>query len=200
MTKIVEYFIAPQSPYAYLGHDRFVSIIKKSQSTVIIKPFDVAKIFSLTGGIPVAQRPVQRQAYRLVELQRWSSHLKKPFVLHPAFFPVTGDPGSKLIIAAQLAYGTEQALDCAGALGRAVWAEEKNIADPQTLESIANSLQLDGAKLVAAIATEAVLTVFNENTEAAIAAQVFGVPWYRIEGENFWGQDRLDFVERALNS
>ena len=199
MTKTVEYFLAPQSPYAYLGHDRFVSIIKKTQAPVLIKPFDVAKVFSLSGGVPVAQRPLQRQAYRLVELQRWSSYLKKPFVLHPAFFPVSGDPGSKLIIAAQQAYGTEQALDLAGALGKAVWAEEKNITDPQTLESIANALQLDGAKLVAAIASEAVLAVFNENTEAAIAAQVFGVPWYRIEGENFWGQDRLDFVERALN-
>jgi len=199
MTKTVEYFLAPQSPYAYLGHDRFVSIIKKTQAPVLIKPFDVAKVFSLSGGVPVAQRPLQRQAYRLVELQRWSSYLKKPLVLHPAFFPVSGDPGSKLIIAAQQAYGTEQALDLAGALGKAVWAEEKNITDPQTLESIANALQLDGAKLVAAIASEAVLAVFNENTEAAIAAQVFGVPWYRIEGENFWGQDRLDFVERALN-
>jgi 2-hydroxychromene-2-carboxylate isomerase len=200
MTKTVEYFLVPQSPYAYLGHDRFVSIIKKTQAPVLIKPFDVAKIFSLSGGVPVAQRPLQRQAYRLVELQRWSSYLNKPFVLHPAFFPVSGDPGSKLIIAAQQAYGTEQALDLAGALGKAVWAEEKNITDPQTLESIANALQLDGAKLVAAIASEAVLAVFNENTEAAIAAQVFGVPWYRIEGENFWGQDRLDFVERALNT
>jgi len=199
MTKTVEYFLAPQSPYAYLGHDRFVSIIKKTQATVLIKPFDVAKIFSLSGGVPVAQRPPQRQAYRLVELQRWSTYLNKPFVLHPAFFPVSGDPGSKLIIAAQQANGTEQALELAGALGKAVWAEEKNITDPQTLESIANALQLDGAKLVAAIASEAVLAVFNENTEAAIAAQVFGVPWYRIEDENFWGQDRLDFVERALN-
>ena len=199
MTKTVEYFLAPQSPYAYLGHDRFVSIIKKTQAPVLIKPFDVAKIFSLSGGVPVAQRPPQRQAYRLVELQRWSSYLKKPFVLHPAFFPVSGDPGSKLIIAAQQAYGTEQALELAGALGRAVWAEEKNITDVQTLESIANAMQLDGASLVAAIASEAVLAAFNENTEAAIAAQVFGVPWYRIEGENFWGQDRLDFIERALN-
>ncbi len=199
MTKTVEYFIAPQSPYAYLGHDRFVSITKKTQATVLIKPFDVAKIFSLSGGAPVAQRPPQRQAYRLVELQRWSSYLKKPFVLHPAFFPVSGDPGSKLIIATQQAYGTEQALELAGALGKAVWAEEKNIADLMTLESIATNLKLDGAKLIAALESEAVLQSFNLHTEAAIAAQVFGVPWYRIDGEDFWGQDRLDFVERALN-
>ena len=200
MTKTVEYFLAPQSPYAYLGHDRFVSITKKAQATVLIKPFDVAKIFSLSGGVPVAQRPLQRQAYRLVELQRWSSYLKKPFVLQPAFFPVSGDPGSKLIIAAQQAYGTEKALALAGALGSAIWAEEKNITDLMTLEAIASNLKLDGAKLVAALESDAVLKSFNQHTEEAIAAQVFGVPWYRIDGEDFWGQDRLDFVERALNA
>jgi 2-hydroxychromene-2-carboxylate isomerase len=199
MSKTVEYFFAPQSPYAYLGHDRFISMAKKSHATVIIKPFDVVKVFSLSGGVPVAQRPLQRQAYRLVELQRWSSYLQKPLVLHPAFFPVNGDPGSKLIIATQQAYGTEQALTLAGALGKAVWVEEKNIADLTTLEAIATNLQLDGAKLVAAIESEAVLKLFNQHTEEAIAAQVFGVPWYRIEGEDFWGQDRLDFVERALH-
>ena len=200
MTKTVEYFLAPQSPYAYLGHDRFVSITKKAKATVLIKPFDVAKIFSLSGGVPVAQRPLQRQAYRLVELQRWSSYLKKPFVLQPAFFPVSGDPGSKLIIATQQAYGTEQALALAGALGSAIWAEEKNITDLMTLEAIATNLHLDGAKLVAALESDAVLKSFNQHTEEAVAAQVFGVPWYRIDGEDFWGQDRLDFVERALNA
>ena len=200
MTKTVEYFLAPQSPYAYLGHDRFVSITKKAQATVLIKPFDVAKIFSLSGGVPVAQRPLQRQAYRLVELQRWSSYLNKPFVLQPAFFPVSGDPGSKLIIAAQQAYGTEKALALAGALGSAIWAEEKNITDLMTLEAIASNLKLDGAKLVAALESDAVLKSFNQHTEEAIAAQVFGVPWYRIDGDDFWGQDRLDFVERALNA
>lgn len=200
MTKTVEYFLAPQSPYAYLGHDRFVSIAKKAQATVLIKPFDVAKIFSLSGGVPVSQRPLQRQAYRLVELQRWSSYLNKPFVLQPAFFPVSGDPGSKLIIAAQQAYGTEQALALAGALGSAIWAEEKNITDLMTLEAIASNLKLDGAKLIAALESDAVLKSFNQHTEEAIAAKVFGVPWYRIDGEDFWGQDRLDFVERALNA
>ena len=200
MTKTVEYFLAPQSPYAYLGHDRFVSITKKAQATVLIKPFDVAKIFSLSGGVPVAQRPLQRQAYRLVELQRWSSYLNKPFVLQPAFFPVSGDPGSKLIIAAQQVYGTEKALALAGTLGSAIWAEEKNITDLMTLEAIASNLKLDGAKLVAALESDAVLKSFNQHTEEAIAAKVFGVPWYRIDGEDFWGQDRLDFVERALNA
>ena len=121
-------------------------------------------------------------------------------MLQPAFFPVSGDPGSKLIIATQQAYGTEQALALAGALGSAIWAEEKNITDLVTLEAIASNLKLDGTKLVAALESDAVLKSFNQHTEEAITAKVFGVPWYRIDGEDFWGQDRLDFVERALNA
>lgn len=198
MSKTIEYFLAPQSPYAYLGHDRFVTIAKKSQATVLLKPFDIVKIFSLSGGVPVSQRPAQRQAYRLVELQRWSTFLGKALNLHPQFFPVSGEAGSKLIIAAQQIYGTGQALELAGALGSAVWAQEKNIADPDTLITIASDHGLDGAKLLAAIDTAAVIHSFHQNTEEAIAAQVFGVPWYRIDGVDFWGQDRLDFVERAL--
>lgn len=200
MSKQIEYFVAPQSPYAYLGHERFVAIAKKYDAKVLLKPFDVVKIFSLSGGVPVSQRPVQRQAYRLIELARWSKHLVRPLNLHPKFFPVAGDPGSKLIIAAQQTIGTQAALNLAGALGSAVWAEEKNIADPETLIAIANQLGLDGKSLLEISATEKVASDFTQFTEEAIAAQVFGIPWYRINGEDFWGQDRLEFVEHALAS
>ena len=200
MQKYIEYFVAPQSPYAYLGHERFIAIAKKHDAQILLKPFDIAKIFSLSGGVPVAQRPAQRQAYRLAELTRWSRHLGCPLNLHPKFFPVSGEPGSKLIIAAQQTNGTSAALDLAGALGRAVWAEEENIADQDTLIAIAAQLGLDGKLLLEISQGEKVGKDYAQFTEEAIAAQVFGVPWYRINGENFWGQDRLEFVERALSS
>ena len=200
MSKTLEYFLAPHSPWAYIGHERFVAITHKHQAKVQIKPADMAKVFSLSGGVPVAQRPAQRQAYRLDELKRWSAYLKLHLNLHPKFFPVSGDPGGKLIIAALQTYGTEQALALAGALGRAVWAEEKNITDAETLIAIADSIGLEGEKTLALSASDAVLSEYARNTEEAIAAQVFGVPWYRVDGEGYWGQDRLDFVERALAS
>ena len=198
MTKQIEYFVAPQSPYAYLGHQRFIAIAKKYDAEILLKPFDIVKIFSLSGGIPVSQRPLQRQAYRLVELTRWSKHLARPLNLLPKFFPVSGDPGSKLIIAAQQTNGTQAALNLAGALGSAVWAEEKNITDPETLVAIANNLGLDGKALLEISVSDKVASDFAQFTEEAIAAQVFGIPWYRINGEDFWGQDRLEFVEDAL--
>ena len=186
------------SPYAYLGHERFVTIANSHGAEIVFKPFDIAKVFSVSGGLPVGQRSAQRQAYRLVELQRWATHLEKKLNLQPTFFPVGGDPSAKLLIAAQAAHGTAAGLKLAEALGRALWAEEKNIADAETLAAIADSTGLPGQQLVAASLTDSVAAEYTRNTEEAIAAEVFGVPWFRINGENFWGQDRLEFVEQAL--
>lgn len=198
MSKTVEYFMAPASPWAYLGHQRFVAIAKKHHANIELKPADIAKVFGATGGVPVAQRPIQRQEYRLAELTRWSKHLQIPLNLHPKFFPVSGELASKLIIAAQQEVGAEAGLSVAFALGRAVWAEEKNIADGDTLVSIADSLGLKGKDLMAHAASDAVAADYARHTEDALAAHIFGVPWYRVDDEGYWGQDRLDFVERAL--
>jgi 2-hydroxychromene-2-carboxylate isomerase len=86
------------------------------------------------------------------------------------------------------------------ALGRACWAEEKNIADSDTLVAVADSIGLTGTELLQLAGSDAVVAEFNRNTEQAIAADVFGVPWYRVDGEGFWGQDRLEFVERSLQN
>jgi 2-hydroxychromene-2-carboxylate isomerase len=198
MSKTVEYFMAPASPWAYLGHQRFVAIAKKHHANIELKPADIAKVFGATGGVPVAQRPIQRQEYRLAELTRWSTYLQIPLNLHPTFFPVSGELASKLIIATQQEVGAEAGLSVAFALGRAVWAEEKNIADGDTLASIADSLGLKGKDLMAHAASDAVAADYARHTDDALAAHIFGVPWYRVDGEGYWGQDRLDFVERAL--
>lgn len=198
MSKTIDYFMSPVSPWAYLGHQRFVAIAKKHQARIELKPADIAKVFGASGGVPVAQRPIQRQEYRLAELTRWSKHLQIPLNLHPKFFPVAGELAAKLIIATQQKLGAEAGLSMAFALGRAVWAEEKNIADADTLVGITDSLGQKGSDLLAHAASEAVAADYARYTDDALAAHIFGVPWYRVDGEGYWGQDRLDFVERAL--
>lgn len=195
---VCEYFFAPQSPYAYLGHDRFVALAARHAAEVIVKPCDFARIFSVSGGLPLLKRPPQRQAYRLLELSRWSAYLKLPLVLQPKFFPVPGDAAAKLIIACQHAGGAQTALQVAGAIMRAVWVEEKNIADGATLAAIASACGCNGDELMQAAGTADIQAIYERYTDEAIAADVFGAPWYRVNGEGFWGQDRLDFVERAL--
>jgi 2-hydroxychromene-2-carboxylate isomerase len=198
MSKTAKYFLSPQSPYVYLGHERFLESAKKHGVKVELKPIDLGKIFNLSGGLPLAKRAPQRQAYRLVELKRWSEFLQKPLNLHPKFFPVPSDAASRFIIAVNLAHGTDAALQVAGAIMRGVWAEEKNIADADTLAAIAARLGHNGAALLKSSETAGVQAEYDRFTDEAIAANVFGVPWYIVDGEGYWGQDRLDFVERAL--
>ncbi|WP_404991833.1 2-hydroxychromene-2-carboxylate isomerase [Cupriavidus pauculus] len=198
MSKQVEYFLAPQSPFVYLGHARFVAIANRHNAQVLLKPADLGKVFAVSGGLPLAQRPPQRQAYRLIELERWSKFLDIPMNLHPTYFPVSGDAAARLIIAAQLAHGTARALELTGAISRAIWAEQRNIADAVTLAQIADENDFDGAGLLKASEAQAVQAAYAQNTQDAISANVFGAPWFIHDGQPYWGQDRLDFLDRAL--
>jgi 2-hydroxychromene-2-carboxylate isomerase len=163
---------------------------------VLLRPIDLGRVFPQSGGLPLAKRAPQRQAYRLHELPRWRDHVGVPLNVHPKFFPAPPDDAARLIIAADLALGTEAALKLAGAFMSAVWAEDRNIGDAPTRAAIVAEQGLDAAALEAR--ADDARTAFDAYTDEAIAAQVFGVPWYVVDGEPFWGQDRLDFVARAL--
>lgn len=200
MSKICQYFFAPHSPWSYLGHERFVALAKQHGVAIEVRPFDLGKAFSVSGGLPLAKRAPQRQAYRLQELARWSAFLGLPLNLQPKFFPVSADAAAKLILATRLALGVDVALELTGAIMRAVWAEERNIGDSETLLQIANGCELDGRQLLKTAETASVQAEYERNTEDANAANVFGAPWYLYAGEGYWGQDRLDFLARAFGA
>jgi len=194
--KTVRYFLTPSSPWTYLGHDRFVAMARRHGARILLRPADLGRVLPLSGGLPLPKRAPQRQAYRLHELARWRDHLGLPLNVHPKHFPVPADDAARLIIAADLALGTDAALTLAGALMRAVWAQDRDIADPATRAAIVAEQGLDAAAIDAQ--AEAARAGYEANTEEAIAAQLFGMPWYVVGDEPFWGQDRLEFVERAL--
>jgi carboxymethylenebutenolidase len=198
MSLAIDYYFAPQSPWSYLGHQRFWDIARAHGATVRVKPVDLGgKVFPVSGGLPLAKRAPQRQAYRLLELKRFSEWLQAPLNLQPRFFPVSSDDAAKLIIAADLKDGTEAAMRLALGVMRAVWAEELNIADEATLAALLAEANLPAARLEDAH-SQAAHERYEAHTQEAIDAGVFGAPSYVIEGEIFWGQDRLDFVERRL--
>jgi 2-hydroxychromene-2-carboxylate isomerase len=198
MSKTIQYYLVPPSPWTYLGHQRFVALAKAAGAQVEVKPFDLGRVFGVSGGLPLAKRAPQRQAYRLAELARWAGHLALPLNTQPKFFPVPSEAASRLIIATRTSLGGEAALEVAGAIMRGVWAEDRNISDDDTLAQIAGACGFDGRMLVKSSQTAGVQEQYDRNTDDAIAANVFGAPWYVVDGEGFWGQDRLDFVERAL--
>ncbi len=198
MSHSVDYFFAPQSPWAYLGHQRFHNILKKSGAAVRVMPFDLGgKVFPISGGLPLGQRAPQRQAYRLTELARFSKWLGAPLHLKPTFFPVSGDDAAKLIIAVDMAMGADAAMNISGAILSAVWSQQRNIADEKTLAELLHEQHLPAACLEQTY-SQAVHERYESYTQMAIDAGVFGAPSYVLDDEIFWGQDRLDFVERAL--
>ena len=198
MSLVIDYYLAPQSPWTYFGHARLVQMAKQAGATVRIMPVDLGgQIFPATGGLPVGQRPPQRQAYRLVELQRFSHFLQMPFNLKPKFFPVAGDDAARLIIAVDQHDGVDTAMKLCGAVLAAVWVQERDIADASVLQAILQEQGIAADRWQAALAPAA-QDAYMVYTRQAMDAGVFGAPSYVVEGEIFWGQDRLDFLQRRL--
>ena len=198
MPATVDYYFAPQSPWTYLGHTRFSALVQASGARVRLLPVDLGAVFAVSGGLPLGKRPPQRQAYRLVELRRYSDHLGLPMVVQPRYFPVSGDDAARLIIAVDQQDGSAAAMRLAGAVFTAVWAQERDIASSQTLAELLQESGLPLTRLEQSRSPE-VQQQYEANTHQAIAAGIFGAPTYVVDGEMFWGQDRLDFVERKLS-
>jgi len=192
----IDYYFTPISPWAFLGSERFHAITTKAGAEVAYRPVNFGTIFPTSGGLPLAKRAPQRQAYRLVELRRWADHLGIPLNPTPTTFPQSDELAALTLIAAKEARADLAALSTA--LGRAIWVEDRNIADPDTVREILARHGV-GSELVERAGSDEIRARRDAYTEQALAAGVFGAPSYVVNGEIFWGQDRLDFLERALS-
>ncbi|MCE8021303.1 2-hydroxychromene-2-carboxylate isomerase [Halomonas sp. MCCC 1A11036] len=196
MSQTITYYLSLVSPWTYLGHARLGEIAARHGATIDYVPITVSGIFPRTGGLPLPKRAPERQAYRLVELQRWKQVLSVPLTVQPKYFPTDDRPAARLALTAKA-----RGHDIAGlslAVLRACWAEERDIADLATLREIADACGLDGQALLDESETQAGQQRLDDACEQAIAAGCFGVPWYEVAGEPFWGQDRLNLVEKKL--
>ena len=195
----IEYYYGIPSPFAYLGSLKFQSIAKKYNAEIIEKPCDlVGGIFAKTGGIPVPQRSSQRQKYRLDEIQRWAEFLNIKINIKPKFFPPK-EPHlpAKFTIAANL-MGTK--IIFGHELLKQLWSEEKDISDEKNIEIASNNFKINFKELSLLAKSEKVSKIYADNTEEAVEKNVFGAPTYIFNNELFWGQDRLEFLERALKN
>jgi 2-hydroxychromene-2-carboxylate isomerase len=192
----IDYYVWLLSDWAYLGGVRFVQLAARYGLKINHIPMRMQDVYAGSGGVLLANRSWQRQAYRITELKRWRSRLGIPVNIEPKFYPADVDLASCVVIAAQQR-GLPVA-DFVNAVMRAVWAEDRNVADPGVLVAIAERCGLEGRALLEAADVQAVRAEYRGNTERALAAGVFGSPFYAFAGELFWGQDRLDMLEEAI--
>lgn len=196
---VIEYYFSFISLWSYVGSDAFDALVRKHDATVIFKPIDLLAIFAAGGGKPVKERAPARQAYRLVEMQRWREIRGIDLVLHPKFYPADPAVGHRLLLAA-LHQGQDVRAFVHAAL-RAVWADELDIADPSTLLRLARENGLENAEALLEQSREPAMHAREAAlTQEAIERQVFGAPFYFYRDEPFWGQDRLDLLDAALAS
>lgn len=199
MVAIIDYYLSLNSPWTYLGARRLAEVAAQNGAKVKTKPAKFTEVFAETGGLPLPKRSPERRAYRLLELRRWADYLKIPINIEPKFFPADEAHAARLVIAA--AVGGLDALAISIEIGREVWECERNIGDVDVVKDAIIRAGVDYDMLTSNMPSREELDeVWEANTREAVSRGVFGAPSYVLEtDEVFWGQDRLDFLERALS-
>ncbi|MCX7561107.1 2-hydroxychromene-2-carboxylate isomerase [Sulfitobacter sp. F26204] len=195
--KTIEYFYSAHSAFAYLGAWELQRIADAAGAEIIHRPFDFAPVMAAAGGQNIQKRSRSHIHYFFGrEIRRWSELRNLPLLRHR---PTYHDHPLALANGAIIAAGAD-----AGRMSRAIlqahWRDDADFADPETLRCLADTLGLDGDNLIHAAGSATIQAQHRANTEEAIARSVFGSPTYFVEGDMFYGQDRLFMVERALQT
>jgi 2-hydroxychromene-2-carboxylate isomerase len=198
MPRQVDYYFSFQSPWAYIGYQRFREVVSTYGLNVNYRPVLLVDLFAETGGLPLPKRHPVRQRYRMAELQRWRDRRGLKFHLQPANWPFNARLADGVVIAA-----IEAGRDPDPFLLRAfaaVWEDQLNLADPATLVKMADDSGLPGKQLVERSGSDEIGAAYEQNRRDALAADVFGSPSHVLDGEVFWGQDRIELLADALKS
>jgi 2-hydroxychromene-2-carboxylate isomerase len=194
----VDYYVSLNSPWTHLGAARIEAMTARHGASMRIFPVDFGTIFAASGGLPLPKRAPQRQAYRLMELRRWRDALAIPIVIEPRHFPSRELPAASCVVAVRETIGDVPAIALAHRVLKALWQEEKDPGDPATLSALIAEVGLDADAVMALGAEPRWAERRMADSAAALRRGVFGAPSFVIDDEIFWGQDRLEFVERRL--
>ena len=196
MPATIDYYLTCVSPWAYLGHPAILDLAARHGATLDFKPVNLGAMFKVSGQVGDADRPLVRQRYRLIELQRHAEARGRKLNLRPAHFP-TNPALADETVCAIVADGGDHAAYIDAVLS-AVRADERQIADEATLAELLSAAGFDAEAVLARARQLEIAAIRARNTEEAIAIDATGVPCYVLNGEPFWGQDRIDLLERAL--
>lgn len=198
MAATVDYYFSMVSPWAYIGHDAFHGVVERHGVTVNYKPMELLEVFDTTGTPRLPDRPQARKDYRMLELQRWRVKRGLSFNLQPAHWPFPFQTADRMVIAA-----VQAGHNPAGFMRnvfKGIWEEQKNFAEEAELVAAADAAGLPGTDLLGAADGDDARAVYDANTKGFMEVNGFGAPTYIVNGEIFWGQDRIDLLEDAVSS
>jgi 2-hydroxychromene-2-carboxylate isomerase len=198
MARQIDYYFSIQSPWAYIGHALFQDLAKAQQLKINYRPVVLVDLFSETGGLPLAKRHPARQRYRFMEMQRWREKRGLNFHIQPQHWPFNVRLADGAVIAAMAAGHNPEPFLRRAFIG--VWEQQLDLADPATVTRLADEAGLPGATIVAQATSGEVGAIYDQNRQDAITAGVFGSPAWVLDGEVFWGQDRIELLADALKS
>ena len=193
----IEYFYSAHSSYAYLGSARLAEIAADKGSDIVHRPVDLNQIVAAAGSTAFSERSDAYRAYFFVrELQRWSEYRNVPMIASPEHHHNDTTLANCMIISCAETGGNTQGLS--HGLLQAHWRDDADLADRATLLDIATITGCDATSLLQHAGTAEIQEIYQRNTRAAIERSVFGSPTYIVDGDMFYGQDRLELLERAL--
>lgn len=196
MPAAIEFYFELSSPYSYLAAQKIGDIAKLYDRAVQWRPIMLGVIFQTTQNRPLMDQPLKAD-YTDRDVRRVARAMGLPFAPPTAGFPFASHVGARAIYwAADQGEGADARL--ALALFQAVYQRGQSIADAAVVGRVADAAGLDGAALVDAVGTPVVKDRLRVANDQALAAGVCGAPFFIVDGEPFWGCDRLDQVERWL--
>ena len=198
MSRTITYYFSMLSPWAYIGQATFNEIVARHKAKVVHRPVFLPDLFGESGGIVLAKRHPMRLRYRMLELQRWRLKRGLNFALKPKFWPFDLKLSDHIVVAL-----CEQGKDPNAFMlrvFRGAWEQELDCGDEKTLAGRLTASGFDAAAMLAAARTDAVAKIYAAHHAEALADGVIGSPVYVLDGEAFWGQDRLELLDEALTS
>jgi 2-hydroxychromene-2-carboxylate isomerase len=197
MPQPIQFYFDFASPYGYMAATRITALAAKHGRGVEWKPILLGVVFKVTGGVPLPNAPLKGD-YSRRDMERCARLFRIPYKL-PSKFPIAGQSPSRVIYSLE-PQGAARQEEVTLALYRAYMVDDRDISSPETSADVAASVGLDRQQTLDVIADPAIKEKLKMETEAAIGKGVFGSPYVIVDGEPFWGFDRLEHVDRWLQN
>lgn len=197
MNKPVTFYFDVGSPAAYIAWTQLPQLCRDAAGVIDYQPMLLGGVFQATGNHSPTTVPA-KGAYMMDDLGRFAARYGVPFVNNP-FFPINTLMLMRGAVGLQMRE-PERFAPYVDAIFRAIWVDAKNMNDPQTVGGVLHAAGFDPAAMLALSAEQEVKDSLKAITQRAVERGVFGAPTFFINGQMFWGQDRLDFVKQILEA